>query len=71
MWDFVRLQKQPSVKSRLTSALQRKGAYRNFREVLKDVHGEDTWYSYRLERLHTIAKKWCQDNRIFYYYYYY
>ncbi|MBO5648970.1 MAG: hypothetical protein J6S76_03555 [Clostridia bacterium] len=68
MMDFANLQRRPSVRSRMLSALQRKGAFKNFAFVLKDVRGEDQWYCYRIERLHLIAIQWCEDNRIYYYY---
>jgi hypothetical protein len=48
----------------LLRAIKGKGAFRRFKDKIKDLEIEDQWYSYRDEHFKQIAIEWCQENNI-------
>jgi hypothetical protein len=57
---------QPAGKQRdsLESAIQGKGAFRRFKDMLRSLDLFDDWHRFRSEKLKTIAADWCQANEI-------
>lgn len=48
----------------LLRAIKGKGAFRRFRDKIRDLGIEDQWYSYRNEWFKEIAIEWCRENQI-------
>lgn len=50
----------------LTSAINRRGAFRRFKDRLYDLGLEKQWYDFRADTYRRKAIKWCEDNNIEY-----
>ncbi|MBN1984395.1 MAG: hypothetical protein JW795_22915 [Chitinivibrionales bacterium] len=50
----------------LKEAIKGDGAFRRFREAIKNLQLEEQWYDFKEKQLCQIAKRWCERNRIFY-----
>jgi len=48
------------------SAIRRKGAFRNFKQLLYKHHLEEKWYRFKKDELKKIAINWCIINNINY-----
>lgn len=66
MEDFCFTLPDQRVQSSLLNSINGKGAFRRFKDLVINLNIEDTWYSYRDERLKQIAIDWCQSNNITY-----
>lgn len=66
MEDFCLIINDQRKQDSLLREIKGKGAFRRFKEKIRDFEIEDQWYSYRDERFKQIAIKWCKDNDINY-----
>jgi hypothetical protein len=58
MADFADKVADRSLHSQFANALNRKGAFRNFRDVLDEVDLLEEWYAYKNGRLLERAEEW-------------
>jgi hypothetical protein len=58
MADFADNVADRKFHSQFSKALNRKGAFRNFRDVLEEVDLLEEWYAYKNERLLEMAEEW-------------
>ena len=59
MAEFATTVRDPRLRDRLEVALDGRGAFRRFRNVLRDHPAQrDRWFAFRDERLHAAARDW-------------
>ncbi len=66
MERFAESQENREHREALREAIHGKGAFRRFRETLRDLDLEDAWYRFRELALEEIAKDWLNANGISY-----
>ncbi|MEB1809588.1 MAG: UPF0158 family protein [Bacillaceae bacterium] len=54
------------VRERLCRAIQGRGAFRRFKDLIIELGVADEWYKYKEERLKEIAAEWCKMKEIDY-----
>ena len=53
------------LRDRLEAALDGRGAFRRFKNVLADHPAErERWFAFRDERLSVVAREWLEEHRI-------
>jgi len=62
MVDFAKSITEPRANELFCLALDGKGAFRRFKDVLYRVDLADEWYAFRHKAYVKIAKEWCDDN---------
>lgn len=60
MQGFCQIQNDPAIAKRLTVAIQGRGAFRYFKDVVHEHGLADDWYQYRKGELKKIAIEWCE-----------
>ncbi len=55
-----------SVRGRMYAAIQGRGAYRRFKDMVREMGIEQIWYDYRADAFKQRAIEWCEDNGIEY-----
>jgi hypothetical protein len=56
----------PEVRAALLQAIQGRGAFRRFKEVIHEYGIAEAWYAYRQQSLEAIAVEWLEANGIAY-----
>lgn len=51
---------------RLKSAIQGRGAFRRFKDSIRQLNLEQEWYDYQAAEYKKLAARWCEDNDIEY-----
>ncbi len=65
MERFVTSVEDENLRERLIIAIDGKGAFRRFKDVLLHYPGErERWFSYRADLLHAFINEWLQENGI-------
>jgi hypothetical protein len=64
MESFCYSQKDEKLGNKLCYAIEGKGAFRRFKDAIKQYGIEKEWYSYKHEALCKIAREWCEFNNI-------
>lgn len=54
------------IKSIMIKAIKGRGAFRRFKEYIYRFNIEMDWFSYRHEKLKTVAEEWCKKNKLNY-----
>ena len=65
MEDFIYTQPD-SMRERLSSAIQGKGAFRRFKDAVIDTGLDKAWYDYKDNAHKRKAAEWCSENGIEY-----
>lgn len=52
------------IRKTLLEAINGKGAFRRFKEAVREFEMEDRWYAFREQKLKEIALEWCEENQI-------
>ena len=66
MSSFIRGIGDSGLRDRFEAAVHRKGAFRNFRDMLEHSGMLDQWYSYKNTYYESEARRFCEDNGIVY-----
>lgn len=66
MEDFCGSIRNDRISNALYSAIQGRGAFRRFKDVIIRFGVEKDWYNFREEALKEIAINWCEENDIAY-----
>lgn len=53
-----------SLQDRLEYAIQGRGAFRRFKDLVYELDLEDGWFNFRDAEYVALAKEWCRDNGI-------
>ncbi len=64
MQDFAMEEAQCRCRSELTSAVHGEGAFRRFKNAIRRLGLEDSWYQYRQAAFEQVAKDWLEENKI-------
>lgn len=65
MADFVDTVRGPALRTRLADAIEGKGAFRRFKDVLLSYPEErDRWFAFETERADARARAWLAENGI-------
>ena len=64
MVDFAAGVTDPHTRELLSVALDGKGAFRRFRDVLDRTGLTDEWYAFRHDAYVIIVREWCEDHGI-------
>ncbi len=60
---FIEIVEAPEMRSRLQAAIDGKGAFRRFKDVLMATTIErESWYTFRRERLHALMQSWLESH---------
>lgn len=66
MAEFADTVKNPHQRELLVVALNGRGAFRRFKDVVNNAGIDDAWYAYRGKALLNLAREWCEENDIRY-----
>jgi hypothetical protein len=66
MEDFSLGIEPSKLSDKLSRAIQGRGAFRRFKDLILELGVENQWHNYKKKRLREIAEKWCQVNGIDY-----
>ena len=64
MQDFAAEQEQCRCQPELLSAIHGSGAFRRFRDAIRRLGLEDSWYRYRHAAIERVAREWLEENQI-------
>jgi hypothetical protein len=65
MERFIPMVEEPDLRAKLTQAIDGKGAFRRFKDVLMTYGGErERWFAFRSERLRTFMEAWLSAHAI-------
>lgn len=64
MRDFAYSQTDERNGARLENALSGSGAFRRFKDAVRNTDIDDSWYDFRADAFLTQAKEWCEHNNI-------
>lgn len=64
MEDFIGILKNVRISNELWNAIQGRGAFRRFKDVLYEYDLENKWYKYRDSKYKEVAIEWCKENNI-------
>lgn len=66
MSDFCATVNAASVREKLFEALEGRGPFRKFKDMVLHFGIEQDWYAYRSEKIKAFAIKWCDENGVTY-----
>lgn len=66
MEDFCYSQEDDKLRNKLCNAINGRGAFRRFKDLISQFGMENNWYAYKYEALCKIARDWCEFNNIQY-----
>lgn len=66
MEGFVYGLPRTPARDRLEKAIHGKGAFRRFKDSVRQMGIEQIWYDYRDDAYKKMAAQWCEENRIEY-----
>ncbi len=52
------------LRARLCNAISGRGAFRRFKDAIIQYNIDKDWYDFKFEELCSIARRWCDDNKI-------
>jgi hypothetical protein len=64
MQDFSRSLESDSIREDLLRAIHGAGAFRNFKNTVRQYGIDSAWFAFRTETLRQIARNWCEENQI-------
>jgi hypothetical protein len=66
MEAFIGTVRDSRLQSRLDRAIRGRGAFRRFKDELRDADTDDEqrWYAFKQQRLEERAREWLADERI-------
>ena len=64
MDDFCRAVQDKETRDALLSTIQGQGAFRRFKENIRQYDLEESWYQFRAEAFRGLAIEWCEANDI-------
>ena len=64
MQDFSRSVESDGIREDLLRAIHGAGAFRNFKDTVRQYGIDSAWFAFRREALAQIARSWCDDNQI-------
>ena len=64
MQEFCCAQKEPKQRHALLRAISGKGAFRKFKELIRQHDLEETWFKFKEKAYKSIALVWCKDHNI-------
>lgn len=64
--DYCYSQEDEKLRDKLCYAIDGKGAFRRFKDLIIRYGLEDDWDAYRFKALCEIAREWCEFNNIEY-----
>lgn len=67
MEEFIWSLPEGRQQDRLERAIQGRGAFRRFKDMVDDLGIEKRWYQYEADAYKKIAIEWCRDHEIEYY----
>lgn len=62
MEDFVYSLEDKEMQKELFFAINGRGAFRNFKHLIRRYSIQEEWYDFKHEAYTIIAKKWCKNN---------
>ena len=62
--DFIYELPKGNAQDILERAIQGRGAFRRFKDLVYDLNLEDAWYDYQEKAHEKIARQWCEENKI-------
>ena len=66
MQDFVLEDEQCRCRSDLASTIHGEGAFRRFKDAIRRLGLEDSWFRYREAAFEQVAREWLEENKISY-----
>ena len=66
MEDFIESVTSDRKREILFNAIGGRGAFRRFKDTIRDLNLDDDWHRYRDHCLENIEKRWCEKNEIEY-----
>lgn len=67
MEEFIWSLPEGRQQDRLEQAIQGRGAFRRFKDMVDDLGIEKRWYQYEADAYKKMAIEWCRDHEIEYY----
>lgn len=67
MEEFIWSLPEGRQQDRLERAIQGRGAFRRFKDMVDDLGIEKRWYQYEADAYKKMAIEWCRDHEIEYY----
>jgi hypothetical protein len=64
MQDFGRSLPPAAQRDEIADAIHRKGAFGNFKRIIRRLGVEDAWYAYRDRTLEDIAQRWLEEHQL-------
>ena len=64
MSEFCDQVKSEQARAILRTAIQGRGAFRQFKDQLRNVNLLDAWFQFRRDALAEIVKDWCEENSV-------
>jgi hypothetical protein len=64
MRDFSYSVPSNTIREELLNAIHGRGAFRHFKEALRQYRMEPTWFAFREEALMEIARGWCEEHHM-------
>jgi len=64
MEEFCCTQKEPKQRHALLRAISGKGAFRKFKELIRQHALEEAWFKFKEKAYKSIAQVWCKDHNI-------
>ena len=65
MEDFIAGMPE-GIRGRMYDAIQGRGAFRRFKDMINDMGIEQTWYDFQNDAYRRKAARWCEENGIKY-----
>ncbi len=62
MKDFMFAQEDEKIRSEINDAIHRRGAFRNFRNVIERYSLLQAWYDFKQADYESDVKDWCEEN---------
>ena len=66
MQEFAEEEEQCKCRAELTSAVHGPGAFRRFKDAIRGLGLEDSWFRYREAAFAQVAREWLEENGIAY-----
>lgn len=66
MEDFIDSLDDIGIENQLYRAINGKGAFRYFRDTIRNLGIENKWFAFKANAFKEIAIKWCKENNISY-----
>lgn len=64
MQDFSRSVESDRIREDLLRAIHGAGAFRTFKDTVRQLGVESAWFAFRVDALREITLGWCEENQI-------